>query len=330
MKKIFSLPIFIMITGSLTAGFAAPPQGCGMELVSSSRLALPVPGSAGVKDGALAVDERGTLYVGFASWPVASAERRRTSLPQLASYDPSGKLLRVFERPATIPEAAEWARFTSLAYASGRIYAAAQWYEKGKWRSALFVFEPSGTLRRTVMLEGFGEPRIVLLGSNVGVVGTVGTERDKEIHVLRTFSADGEQLPERLPSEPLEPGTHWLSDATGRVLLVAPSGGIEVLRPRTVWAKAPSRFERIHAAFAGEGSVFVNRVDPKTRRMSLIFLNERGEQCELDTTGRLAPMVRGADGFFYGFGQLGIRPDAPPEQREIFVGKFRLLWRDQR
>jgi len=38
-------------------------------------------------------------------------------------------------------------------------------------------------------------------------------------------------------------------------------------------------------------------------------------------------MVRGADGFFYGFGQLGIRLDAPSDRREVLVGKFRIAWR---
>jgi hypothetical protein len=36
-------------------------------------------------------------------------------------------------------------------------------------------------------------------------------------------------------------------------------------------------------------------------------------------------MVRGADGFFYGIGQLGIRPDTPTDRREVLVGKFRIV-----
>ncbi len=321
MRRI-SLLIFVGgLLGSMT--LAAPPQGCGVELVSLHRLSLPVSGSAGLKDLALAVDERGILYVSFASWPAEGAGPRAATLPYVASYDPSGKLLRVFERPSVIPETARWTRITSLVYASGRVYAAAQWQE-GSWRSALFIFETSGDLRRTVMIEGLGNPRIVPLGSKIGVLGTVWTEKGQEVSVLHTFSADGEKASEHM-AEPLEPKAHLLSDEAGRVLAVEPGGKVEVFRPRKTWASMPGGFGHIHAAFAGDGAVIVNRVDPETRRTSLIFLDDRGGRCEADTTGHLAPMVRGADGFFYGIGQLGLRPDAPTERRAILVGKFRIV-----
>ncbi len=321
MRRIF-LAIFVGgLLGSMS--LAAPPQGCRVELVSVHRLSLPVPGSAGLKDLALAVDERGILYVSFASWPTEGAGPRATILPYVVSYDPSGKLLRVFERPSVIPETARWGRITSLAYASGRIYVAAQWQE-GDWRSALLIFETSGDLRRTVMLEGLGNPRIVPLGSKIGVLGTVWTEKGQEVGVLQTFSADGERVSEHT-TEPLEPKAHPLSDGAGRVLAVEPSGKVEVFHPRKTWASIPGGFGHIHAAFAGDGTIIVNRVDPETRRTSLIFLNDRGGRCEVDTTGRLAPMVRGADGFFYGIGQLGLRPDTPTDRREILVGKFRIV-----
>jgi hypothetical protein len=317
----------IVVCGVLESlGLAAPPpQGCRAELISLQRLALPAPGAVGLTDLALAVDERGALYVSFASWPITGTGSRPT-VPQLVSFDPNGKLLRIFERPSVIPETGRWARFTSLAYASGRVYAAAQWNE-GSWRSALFIFETSGDLRRTVTLDGLGDPRIVRLGSNIGVIGTVEMERGKEMRILRTFSPDGEQMSERIPSEPLEPGTDLISDEAGRALVVRPSGEIEVLRPRKAWARVPEGFGHIHAAFAGDEAVIVNRVDPETRRASLVFLSESGERCEVDTTGRLSPMVRGADGFFYGVGQIGLRPDAPSDRREILVGKFRIAWR---
>lgn len=321
MRRIF-LAIFV---GGLLGpmSLAAPPQGCGVELVSLHRLSLPVSGSAGLKDLALAVDESGILYVSFASWPTEGTGPRATALPYVVSYDPSGKLFRVFEQPSVIPETARWARITSLAYASGRVYVAAQWQE-GSWRSALLIFETSGDLRRMVMLEGLGNPRIVPLGSKIGVLGTVWTEKGQEVGVLQTFSADGERVSEHT-TESLEPKAHLLSDGTGQVLAVEPSGKVEVFHPRKTWASIPGGFGHIHAAFAGDGTIIVSRVDPETRRTSLIFLNDRGERCEVDTRGRLTPMVRGADGFFYGIGQLGIRPDTPTDRREVLVGKFRIV-----
>ncbi|GBC82070.1 hypothetical protein HRbin10_01190 [bacterium HR10] len=316
--------LVIFVSGLLgSVSLAAPPQGCSVELISLHRLSLPVPGSAGLKDLALAVDERGILYVSFASWPTEGAGPRAMALPYIVSYDPSGKLLRVFERPSIIPETARWARITSLAYTSGRVYAAAQWQE-GSWRSALLIFGTSGDLQRTVVLEGLRNPWIVPLGSQIGVLGTVWTEKGQDVGVLQTFSADGERVSEHM-AEPFEPKAHLLSDGTGRVLAVEPSGKVEVFHPRKTWASLPGGFGHIHAAFTGDGAIIINRVDLETRRTSLLFLNDRGGRCEADTTGRLAPMVRGADGFFYGIGQLGFRPDTPTDRREILVGKFRIV-----
>jgi len=294
-------------------------------MVSSHRLSLPVPGSAGIKDLAVVVDERGTMYVSFSSWqPEGDGQRVRAFL---ASYDPHGTLIRVFERPSAVPEEAQWTRITSSMYSEGRVYATAQWH-KGRWQSALLIFETSGDLRRTVMLDGLGNPRLLRLGSNIGVIGTVWTEKGEGVSVLRTFSADGERMSERVLSEALESEAHVLSDGAGRLLLVKPGGEIEALGPKKTWLKVSGGFEHIHAAFTGDEAIIVNRVDPKTRRTSLVLLNDRGEQCEVDTTGRLTPMVRGADGFFYGFGQLGIRPNARSDHREVLVGKFRIAWRE--
>jgi len=190
----------IFVVGFLASSDRAiPPQGCAVEMVSSHRLSLPVPGSAGITDLALVVDERGTLYVSFSSWQPDGEGRRARTFPQLASYDSNGMLIRVFERPSAMPEEAQWARINSLAYAGNRIYATTQWHE-GRWRSALLIFETSGDLRRTVMLDGLGNPRLLRLGSSIGVIGTVWTEKGEGVSVLRTFSADGEKVSERVLS----------------------------------------------------------------------------------------------------------------------------------
>lgn len=325
MRRIILVSFVVGLSASTV--LAVPPQGCEVEMLSSYRLSLPVPGSAGIKDLALVVDEQGTMYVSFSSWQTGGDGQRARTFPQLASYDPNGKLLRIFERPPVPPDGAQWARITSLAYAGGRVYASAQWHE-GRWQSALLIFETSGDFRRLVSLEGLGNPRLVQLGSNIGVTGRMWTEKGEEVSVLWTFSAGGERESERVLSEALEPQAHPLSDEAGRLLLVTARGEIETLDPKRTWAKVPGGIERLYAAFTGDGAIIVNRVDPKTRRTSLVFLNERGEHCERDTTGRLTPMVRGADGFFYGFGQLALRPDAPSDRREILVGKFRITWRE--
>jgi hypothetical protein len=35
-------------------------------------------------------------------------------------------------------------------------------------------------------------------------------------------------------------------------------------------------------------------------------------------------MVRGADGFFYGFGQVGVSATPSTDRQEILIGRFRI------
>ncbi len=322
MRKV-SLVILALGIVMMTA-LPATGQGCGVELVSVRRLSLPVSVEAGVKDLHLAVDERGTMYVGFSSWQRESGGRVVSSPPQIVSYDANGHVLRIFEKPAVITKEAQWAQLTSLVYARGRIYATAQWHAE-QWQGALFLFETSGELRRTVMLNGLGNPRLLVMGSNLGVIGTVRDGRGETASLLRTFSLDGEKLSERVLSESLEPKAQVLSDESGRLLLVEREGAVGTLMPRRAWGKVAEGFGHIHAAFTTRDAVAVTRVDPVTRRTFLLLVDERGERCEVETTGHIFPMVRGADGFFYGFGQVGVSAASSTDHREIFVSWFRIV-----
>lgn len=303
-------------------GLTASSEGCRVEQISTHRLVLPVPGSATVGPVHLAVDERGTIYVAF-----SSLERRgheRFARLHLVSYDANGRLLHAFERPALLPEEAKWAQITSLAYAGGRVYASAQWWDE-RWRGALFLFSTSGDLQRSVSLEGLANPRVLAHSSEIHVFGTLAESGDQP--VIWTFSAEGERLSTRSFSASLEPTDSLLADASGRFMLLKADGEVRTLAPERMLMKIPDGFGHIQTAFPVEGAIVVNRVDRESRRMSLIFLSERGERCEVETTGRLSPLVRGADGLFYGFGQLAITPKAPPEHRELLLGKFRITWR---
>ncbi len=322
MRKV---PLVVLALGLVL--MIAPPgvgQGCGVELVSMHRLSLPVAVGAGVKDLHLAVDERGTMYVGFSSWQREGGGRVISSPPQIVSYDANGHVLRVFERPAVITNGARWVRLTSLVYARGRIYATAQWHAE-QWRGALFLFETSGELRRTVMLDELENPRLLVMGSHLGVIGTVRKGRGEAASLLRTFSLDGEKLSERVLSESLEPRAQVLSDESGRLLLVETEGAVGTLMPRRTWMKVAEGFGHITAAFTTRDAVAVTRVDPVTRRTFLLLVDERGERCEVETTGHIFPMVRGADGFFYGFGQVGVSAASSTDHREIFVSRFRIV-----
>ena len=232
-------------------------------------------------------------------------------------------MLRVFERPAVITKEAQWARLTSLVYARGRIYATAQWHAE-QWQGALFLFETSGELRRTVRLDGLENPHLLVVGSNLGIIGTVRDGRGETASLLRIFSLDGEKLSERVLSESLEPKAQVLSDESGRLLLVETEGAVGTLMPRRAWGKVTEGFGHIHAAFTTREAIAVTRVDPVTRRTSFLLMNERGERCEVETTGHLFPMVRGADGFFYGFGQVGVSAAPSTDRREILIGRFRI------
>jgi hypothetical protein len=328
MRKI-SLVVFAL-GFVLTAALPGAGQGCRVELVSMHRLSLPVSIEAGVGPLHLAVDERGTMYVGFSSWQRESGGRVVSSPPQIVSYDANGQMVRVFEKPVVIADRAQWVQLTSLVYAQGRIYATVQWHAE-QWQGALFLFGTSGELQRTVMLDALENPRLLVIGSNLGVIGTVRNRwgrETKEIGLLYIFSLDGQKLAERVLSEesvgePRE--AHVLSDGAGRLLLVEAKGEVETLMPsRQYWLKVPWGFDHIHAVFPTDDAIAINRVDPATRRLSLLLVDERGERCVVETTGRLSPMVRGADGFFYGFGQVGVSATPSTDRRRILIGRFRI------
>jgi len=345
MRKV---PLAILAFGLvMTAALPGAGQGCRVELVSMHRLSLPVSIEAGVGPLHLAVDERGTMYVGFSSWQRESGGRVVSSPPQIVSYDANGQMVRVFEKPAVIADGAQWVQLMSLVYAQGRIYATAQWYA-GRWQGALLLFGTSGELQRTVMLDALENPRLLVIGSNLGMMapslGIIGTVRNwwgwwgkktetkdkkaKEIGLLYIFSLDGEKLAERVLDEESvgELGeTHVLSDGAGRLLLVEAKGEVETLMPwRQRWLKVPWGFGHIHAVFPTDDAIAINRVDPMSRRTSLLLVSERGTRCEVETTGRLSPMVRGADGFFYGFGQVGVSATPSTNRREILIGRFQI------
>jgi hypothetical protein len=325
MRKI-SLVVFAL-GFVLTAALPGAGQGCRVELVSMHRLSLPLSIEAGVGPLHLAVDERGTMYVGFSSWQRESGGRVVSSPPQIVSYDANGQMVRVFEKPVVIADRAQWVQLTSLVYAQGRIYATVQWHAE-QWQGALFLFGTSGELQRTVMLDALENPRLLVIGSNLGVIGAVRDGRGETMSLLRTFSFDGEKLAERVLSEesvgePRE--AHVLSDGAGRLLLVEAKGEVETLMPsRQYWLKVPWGFDHIHAVFPTDDAIAINRVDPATRRISLLLVDERGERCVVETTGRLSPMVRGADGFFYGFGQVGVSATPSTDRRRILIGRFRI------
>jgi len=328
MRKV---PLAILAFGLvMTAALPGAGQGCRVELVSMHRLSLPVSIEAGVGPLHLAVDERGTMYVGFSSWQRESGGRVVSSPPQIVSYDANGQMVRVFEKPAVIADGAQWVQLMSLVYAQGRIYATAQWYA-GRWQGALLLFGTSGELQRTVMLDALENPRLLVIGSNLGIIGTVRNwwgRKTKEIGLLYIFSLDGEKLAERVLDEESvgELGeTHVLSDGAGRLLLVEAKGEVETLMPwRQHWLKVPWGFGHIHAVFPTDDAIAINRVDPMSRRTSLLLVSERGTRCEVETTGRLSPMVRGADGFFYGFGQVGVSATPSTDRREILIGRFQI------
>jgi len=83
MRKI-SLVVFAL-GFILTAALPGAGQGCRVELVSMHRLSLPVSIGAGVGPLHLAVDERGTMYVGFSSWQRESGGRVVSSPPQIVT-----------------------------------------------------------------------------------------------------------------------------------------------------------------------------------------------------------------------------------------------------
>jgi hypothetical protein len=326
MRKI-SLVVFTL-GFILTAALPGAGQGCRVELVSMHRLSLPVSIGAGVEPLHLAVDERGTMYVGFSSWQRESGGRVVSSPPQIVSYDANGQMVRVFEKPAVIADGAQWVQLTSLVYAQGRIYATAQWYA-GRWQGALLLFGTSGELQRTVMLDAVKNPRLLVIGSNLGIIGTVRDGQGETVSLLRTFSLDGEKLAERVLYDEESVGelgeTHVLSDGAGRLLLVEAKGEVETLMPwRQHWLKVPWGFGHIHAVFPTDDAIAINRVDPMSGRASLLLVSERGTRCEVETTGRLSPMVRGADGFFYGFGQVGVSATPSTDRQEILIGRFRI------
>lgn len=319
------MSVLILSSLLLTAtSVRGQPPTCKVRETASIRVSLPldISPTAGISLVKITVDEVGNIYASFSVRDGTGGEHA-----YLLSSDPTGRVLWLLPLESPFGENTKTAQVSSLHYHSGRIYLAALWYGQ-QWQNQILVFDRLGKLKHVFTPDGFYAYHI--LSSPDGMIYAAGTRGGTDFKIYR-ISRSGEITPFVADVEGALFGrispmhAQIAMDGKGHILSLLPDGALRIFdhKGSPIRTLSGDR-ERVEDIISWkDGMILMRRADVHTQRQSLAILNERGEYlCRVEVTGRLSPMVRGSDGYFYGYGVIGVRPGS--RQRELLIAKFKI------
>ena len=336
MKKVLILVITVFLACS--GEIIAQQRTCEMERISLIRVPIPmtVRMPAGLERLSVAVDELGNIYASFSIWQAALDHPGTASTgPYLIKYDPTGKFMQTFRMPGFLSEGPETAQITSIAYQDSKVYALALW---GEGQGGILVFESTGKLERVINLNRLSAYKV--RPGKDGVIYVLGAPRKgagSDSQMIFKLSPSGEIMASFSlalggtrgePSGSPQPLVHneLLVDESGQILHVLPDGEVRIFNPDGTLTKTLRKngMGQVSSAFWDGKNIVISRVDMGNRRAFTALVDEEGKSlCEVETTGQLLPMFKGADGYYYGVGRLGVPPTASAIQLDFLVAKFR-------
>ncbi|HXF05611.1 MAG TPA: hypothetical protein VNM72_09365 [Blastocatellia bacterium] len=316
----------VMILSSvllIATSIRGQPPTCKVRETASIRMSLPldISPTAGLSLVKIAVDEVGNIYASFSVRDGTRGERA-----YLLKSDPMGRILWLLPLESPFGENTKAAHVSSLHYHSGRIYLSALWYGL-QWRNQILVFDTLGKLEHVFTPDGFYAYHI--LSCSDDTIYAAGTRGGTDFMIFK-ISRSGEITPFVTDVEGALFGrispTHpqIAMDGKGRILSLLPDGALRIFDHKGSPIRTLSGDQRFDDIIGWkDGMILARRVDVHTQQRSLAIFNERGEHlCGVEVMGRLSPMVRGPDGYFYGYGVIGVRPGSP--QRELLIAKFKI------
>jgi hypothetical protein len=339
MKKM----LMMVITGFLACpvGVFAQQRVCEMERISLIR--VPIPATVRMPASFLgpqniAVDEKGNIYAGFSIWQGATERPETTSsVPYVIRYDPISKGSQMFPMPEFLSKGAGIKQITSIAYRDDRVYTTALWRDR-EWQGGILAFNSAGKLERAINLDRFYPYKVSpAQGGAIYVLGVPKEDVRSGSAMILKLSPSGEitasfsptvgmAREENLDSRQSIIHSDLLVDEAGRLIHVLPNGEVRFFNSNGALMNVLRKdgIGQATSSFWDGKNLVMRRVDLESKRTFIVFLDEQGQfLCEAETTGQLPPMIKGADGYYYGVGQLSVPDNAPVVQFEFLVAKFR-------